>query len=437
MRTLLAAGTALALLLGLPVPASAAPVPLPRLEMAGAKVVEKDSRRQFVPRGANYVRLAPLSDGGAYHSTFEPGRYSAAAVDTALAALARDGYNTVRVFLDEGSILDARRGEPHGLGRGEHDDTPGHAPYLDNVADFVRRATAHRVYVQPVLSGFPSNLFYYRVVGPVDPAANVDSVNLYYLHDGHIRAKQEYVKHFAGALRERLGPELLSTVLAYQTDNEAFWLVDKAPFKDATGKVTAPNGVTYDMSVPADRQQAADASMVEYLHRVVGALKTVDPEAMTTIGFFTYHAVRKPGPDGFATRCPTGCAEPRYPGRPASVARWSPVDFVDLHVYPNRAPYSLDTDLASSELAAITKPVLLGEFGANKEEFGNDLTRAAHGMRDLQVSTCRKGFLGWLYWTFDTTEHLASQEKFFHLSDNRGAINGQLAPTVRPNPCAA
>ncbi len=57
-------------------------------------------------------------------------------------------------------------------------------------------------------------------------------------------------------------------------------------------------------------------------------------------------------------------------------------------------------------------------------------------MRDAQIATCKLGAQGWLYWTWDTHEQLANQELFFHLSDSNGAINGQLAPVARPDPCS-
>jgi hypothetical protein len=74
-------------------------------------------------------------------------------------------------------------------------------------------------------------------------------------------------------------------------------------------------------------------------------------------------------------------------------------------------------------------------MGAIKSVYGNDITRAAYAMRDLQKATCAPGAQGWLFWTWDTKENLADQRLFFHLTDSRGAINGQLAPIVRPDPC--
>lgn len=91
--------------------------------------------------------------------------------------------------------------------------------------------------------------------------------------------------------------------------------------------------------------------------------------------------------------------------------------------------------LDTHEMQHRKDPYIIGEFGAFKEAYGNDITRAAYAMRDLQREGCRLGSEGYLYFTWDTTEPLASLDKFFHMTDNNGAINGVLAPIMRPDPC--
>ena len=63
--------------------------------------------------------------------------------------------------------------------------------------------------------------------------------------------------------------------------------------------------------------------------------------------------------------------------------------------------------------------MVIGELGALKSVYGGDIVRAAYGMRDAQIATCRLGAQGWLYWTWDTHENLASQPLFFHLDEVR------------------
>lgn len=405
---------------------------------------EVGTGKRFTPRGANYVRLTEAGLPAAYQSTFEPGRYTGAEVERMLAALARDGYNTVRVFIDQGNFRDSDTlGRPHGIGRGSAYDEPYHAPYLDNVADFVRRATTHRVRVMFSLDLYPQNAYYKRIVGPVNPKAlNIDGRNLVYLYDGMARAKEAYLKNFVTGLKERVGAEGLATVLAYETDNEAHVVGDKAPYHRKSGTVRTLDGLTYDMSDPTQRQQSADANFVAYANRMVDAVHSVDPDALVTMGMFTYGAVYKPRPQGMPTYCDTNCqpgVDYRYPARPRSLSHWSRLAFLDVHIYPAdkpgiNQPYTLARNLETIEWSHVKGTVIIGEYGATKARYQNNIRTAAYAMRDMQIESCRKGFSGWLFWTHDTAD-TATQRLFYHLGDGGGAINGQLAPIVRPDPC--
>jgi hypothetical protein len=67
----------------------------------------------FVPRGGNYIRLAPQVDTfgrrQVYHSTFIVGEYQATRAEAALARMAASGYTVVRVFLSNTCAGDAAR----------------------------------------------------------------------------------------------------------------------------------------------------------------------------------------------------------------------------------------------------------------------------------------------------------------------------------------
>lgn len=432
-------------------PAAAAdPAPLPWITTSGTgpdrELVDSSTQRKFVPRGTNYVRLAKLREHEAWwHSTFEPGRYEAARADQALAAMRRDGYNVVRVFLDPGNEQHRQLGEPHGLGLGPDDTSKGTPAYLDNVADFVRKAAAHRIYVLPILDYYPQNAHYWGVRGHYDTTKlNISGENVLWMVDGEIRAKQEFFTTFVAELRGRLGPKLMSTFLALQAQNEAFYTGDSRPFSAKSGTVTPANGTTYDLTVDADRQQAADASAVEFMRRIAATVReSAEPKLMVTVGMFTYQAVGKAGPNGFQQFCSreaggVPCQDTvdyRYPFRLLSLAQWANLPFLDLHIYPFPSQFSLDDNLQSSEWAQVTGPVIVGEYGAFRDAFANDVVQAAYGMRDLQVDTCLRGFDGWLFWTYDTEES-ADQQRLFRLTEHNGAINGLQAPIVRPNPCA-
>jgi hypothetical protein len=422
-------------------PVAAVPAPLDRIDANTTNLVNVVTGTTFTPRGANYVRLAKSSHDVVFHSNFEPGLYSTTDVQAVLDGLKdASGYNTVRVFVDPGDgHLD------HGLAA-----NPGanglNAQYMANFADFVLRAAAKGIYVLPTLSAFPFNQHYLDIVyttngGGLNPA--VSGVNRFYMDRGFIAAKEAYLRNFVADLESRLGDQR-SAVLAYQIENEAFWEGSEKPLNTRSGMFVGPDGLSYDMANAGRRQQAADASMVVLTNKAVTAVRTASPDAMVTIGFFTNQAVGKPGYTGFPVHCTTSCnptVDYRYPGRPASISAWSTVDFIDLHAYPQGGGYTLTGDLASSEVGLVGKPYIIGEFGAMKSVYQNNIVTAAYAMRDTQVASCTigHGAKGWLFWTYDTdlvNPDLASQGLFYSLADSRGAINGVLASVVRPNPCS-
>lgn len=433
--------------------AAAEAAPLPRLTSVTPEgeqyghLGEVGTGKRFVPRGGNYVRLTTLDIPEPYdhHSTFEPGRYTGAEADRELADLQANGYNSVRVFIDHGNSADAdTHGKPHGIGRGMSDDSPVYAPYMDNVADFLERATAHGIRVMYSMDLFPQNAYYFGIIGDVDrPAVNMDGRNLNYLHPKYVAAKQAYMRNFAIALKARVGAETLSTVLAYQSDNEAFVVGDKAPYDKKSGTVTPLNGVTYDMSDPTERQQSADASFVEYANRMVDSVHEVDPKALVTMGMFTYGAVHKPGPQGMPVTCVDDCSDQvdyRYPARPRSLSTHSRLSFLDIHIYPAdkpgiNQPYTLARNLETIEWSQVRGTVVVGEFGADKAHYKSDLNAAAAAMREMQVDTCQRGMSGWLYWTSNPADTPLLQ-RFFTLHEGTGEVNTQLNPKRRPDPCA-
>lgn len=404
---------------------------LPRIISRPDGLYVADTGQPFVARGANYTRLATDAVGTVYHSTFEPGRYDHGRVVAFLDQMRHDGYNTVRIFIDPGSA----QGD-HGIGRGLGTYDKVYGPYMDNVTLFVSAAAARGIYTMPSLDFFPTNSYYWGIVEREGggTAQNMDGHNLSYMESGRVMAKAEYIANFATALGERIGTVQRTAILSYQSDNEALFETSKAPFHKMSGTVTPFNGVTYDMSVRADRQQAADASLAEYTIRLKAALTRVEPDALLAMGFFSYQAVGKQGPDGFAVHCETNC-EPGgkywYPGRAGILSYWGAVDLIDVHMYEHHGAPVLN----ALEMQYRKDPYIIGEFGALKSHYGNDIVRAAYAMRDLQKEGCALGAKGYLYFTWDTTEPLASLDLFFHMSEQRGAINGVLAPIVRPDPC--
>ena len=415
-------------------PLADAVAPLPRIAAGPDRsLVNTETGEQFRPRGFNYVRLAPMPSKPAapYHSTFEPGVYDGARADRMLADLTTKGYDTVRVFVDPGNGQDNHIGRPHGLGHGDADLSPANPTYLDNLADFVRRAASYGMYVLPSLDVFPQNGYYRDIIVNSPQPVNMEGRNRTYMYEGYIRAKEEYLRVFTREMRDRLG-DLMSTFLALQLDNEAYLTYNEAPFHQFSGTVTVA-GRAYSMADKAQRQAAADAAFVAYADRGVAAVKSVDPDLMVTMGAFTNLAVGKTF-DGLSGVCGGApCADKRYPVRVSALTRESALDFLDIHLYLMTGR-TLQQSLSSMEWSQVTGPVVNGEFGTERKWFGNDILRAKTALVDHQVATCSHGISGWLYWTWDTDED-TTQRLFFTGTEGGGVIGSALSPRFRANPC--
>jgi len=398
------------------------------------------SNKTFIPRGANYIRLT--SDGASapywYISTFEPGQYNASAIRNALSQLSYDKYNVIRTFIDIGNERNDGQGVMHGMGLGMNDNRPVNPDYMANVADFVKAATERNIYVIPVLYRFPQNCYYYTIVqnggacNKTIPTANVDGRNALYMDKGHVAAKAEYMKQFSLDLLNRLGNT--NGILAYASDNEAYFEANKAPFATKTGSVVA-DGKTYSMSTSAGRQSAADNSFAGYTTKVKAGLKAGDPNGKIIIGVYSLFAVGKTSYDGFATYCSTDCnptIDYRYPAR----AKVADVDAIDIHFYPrdSNTGYTVQNELNTTEYKQFTKPWFVGEIGAHRDFFNNDIVTAAYTVRDAQIAVCKLGAKGSLFWTFDNQDN-EDQQRLFTLMENGGAINGVLAPIANPTFC--
>jgi len=100
----------------------------------------------FTPLGANYIPLDWIG-GNAYHITFNTGFYDPNKAETALTQMQHDGYNVVRVFVDQGDSVHQALGQ-YGMAGPVETSTPDlYQPCLDNLIDFLRRARNNNIYV--------------------------------------------------------------------------------------------------------------------------------------------------------------------------------------------------------------------------------------------------------------------------------------------------
>ena len=361
----------------------------------------------FVPRGNNYIRLAnqpdpfDLTNIVLYHSTFDPGLYNHAAAETAFASMRQDGYNIVRVFIN-----DYRVGNQQG---GAGLDTN----YLANVADYISLADSYGVYVMLTFPFIPKTGKYYSPV--VIP--NIEGLNNLYMNQGFINAKEQYLRDFIVALQTLGTP--MNAIFSYNIENEMYYIKTAKPVSMTNSLVTTADGVTYNMAVPSDRQKMMDSNMVNWINQVRNAILQVQPNALVGVGFFSPEAVANPA-DPRITRTYWAIADASVDG--------STADFIDLHVYPGTA--DLTAEMNAFEISVHEKPLILGEFGAFTNFYATSAD-AAQALGSFQADSVNDygGFSGWLLWTWDTDE---SPEIYNALSGN-GEIGSLLSPLVRPD----
>ena len=369
----------------------------------------------FTPRGYDWTVYDASDDA---HVTFSPGRYDAAAVDAMLSALGDDGMTTVRVLLDYHAQMPSGA---YGIaGPATTTTAELYAPYVANVIDFLRRARAHGIHVVIALLFVPQNQHYFDIIAANAPAG-VTGTNLYYLSSGGIAAKTEYATAIVQAVAHADAGALLSTVMAWEIENEVNVVDNAQPFSSSQGLVTTADGSTYDMASANDRQLCADANIVHWANAVAAAVRAIDADALVSASVFTYGAVGRPGPSGL----PAGQSpDPRFPARPYILGVYSTLSFLDFHVYPRPGSYSLDGDLATSEYGSIdrtTRPIFLGEFGAYRARYATP-AEAAPEMVSLRAATFAAGFGGALLWTWDTS----TQPELWSAADGGSAIRNAL-----------
>jgi hypothetical protein len=371
------------------------------------ELFDRKTGKRLVLRGNDYHRVDP-AQAGTDQVTFEVGRYDAARAEAALGAMQALGYNTVRVFM-------AGECSPGCVGN----STTGHlsGPYLANVADFLRRAQRHQIFVILTMGFLPGGTVYDDLLNR-DTSDLVQNVNINYLTRGGIQAWQLFWQDAIRGLRARKAS--LDDVLAYDIRNEMAYVDDAPPFSLASGRLRAPNGQTYDLGDADARVRLMDDGLVYYVNQVRAAIRKVDPTALVDASFFVPEAPN-----------PTRIGDIRILRTQGTIER-SKADLVDVHVYPG-FDLTLAQTMQNFGLSGPTrKVVIIGEYGAFRDPYPNaDAGLAA--MKALQSGSCAYGIDGWLLWTWDTDE---SGESLWNATDAGGLLANALAPTNRPDPCA-
>jgi len=375
-----------------------------------AEFYDRVSGSPFVPRGNNYIRLAWMTDTqgryNLYHSTFYVGLYDAQRSEAALTAMQANGYNVVTVWLD--GCCTGGIGDPSGgLSKA----------YILNLLDFLTRAKAHNIAVITASSWLPNLGGYGDYYAPC--GSQFLDVNGTNLSSCGVEAAQVFFHDLVQALVDEGAP--MDAIFGYDLWDEYFYNLNFIPLSATSGTVTAANGQTYDMSLPASKQQMMDDGVVYFADHVRAAIKALDPTALVTISFF-----QPEGPN------PSRIGDPRMVPAYPSIAS-STLDYVDLHMYPVVSDLTMAQMVQNFGFAGYQQkqPIVMGEFGAFISAYPT-IADGAAGLQAWQIQSCAYDIKGWSLWTWDEENAAAS---IWNATAGDGSINRALGPTFRPDAC--
>ncbi len=393
------------------------PAPIPAEHRIGVRVVDgvgeffdRLSGEKFIPRGSNFIRVNQQQgvNGGAfyiYHSTFNVGRYDAATAEEELRRMHELGYNVVRVFLNGGCKSECIGDAAGGISKA----------YVANLVDFMNKARTYGIFVLLTTDGEPGTKYY---IDLLDTTWSVDfeGNNKSFFTGGGVLVAKRFWQDLIKALQDQQAP--MDVIFAYELRNELFFESNIPPLNYTSGMITTVNGKTYDMRSIPDNWLMIEENLVYWIDTVRAAILQRDPTALVTVGFFIPQAPNRARP-----------GDPRLSVTEPAV--WeSQADFIDLHLYPG---FGLNMQQHAENFGIIgmlEKPIIMGEFGANKDVY-RSVAAAADALTDWQVDSCLYGFDGWLTWTWD----LPGDYQFYNALENEGTISQALAPGNMPDPC--
>jgi hypothetical protein len=327
--------------------------------------------------------------------------------------LSKSGYNTVRVFIA------GRSKYTPGIA-GDYDTTKAiYKPYMENVLDFLRRATRHGIRVFPTFGDgeVPRNAYYRERL----PEKGQNKNLLILTRDG-IVARSEFITSFLLYIKDK-EPALLPTLLGLECQNEANFNAVQLPFSQKEGKFTAANGKTYDLSSTEQRQALMDEGYRYYHKCLVAAVKAIDPDMLVAEGVFVPRAVGK-DPIKHAGVWPGKTRDDRYPPTLTTIGTGA-LDFLDVHFYhvtanPSNVASQFRRNLGSTnfftpQMTEIRKktPVIIGEFGAF-DDHEKTFEAAVDNLVQVRDLASKENVNGMLFWTYDCQE----QARLYHATDN-------------------
>ncbi|RZA05274.1 MAG: hypothetical protein EOP11_13195, partial [Proteobacteria bacterium] len=396
-----------------------------RVVVHGREFALKNSGVAFLPRGTNFNRNENriLPDGSPewWYRTFDVGYYQPEMVEPILAEIEKSDYNYVRIFLS-GQHPDA------GFGR----TSPGvDDAYVKNVADFLRRARNHGLFV--VLTGqFAAGQWLPKNYLPLTtPLENVDGSNQLTLNPSYGKALGQFYRDLLIGLKAQ-PDDVLSAIFAIDIHNEISVNKREKPLSAGSGTFTY-NNHEYNLADNSARQALIDAATVSWANTVIDSIKTVDRQILTTASVFTIGAS---GNAGFNGASLSDGGDGRAALNPKVQAK-SKADFLDIHVYAAGPNYNFEKDMQKEGLSPSSipnKPLVMGELGTFRDV---SPTReiATATLQSMIAKSCGYGFNGWGFWIWDGVGDKSND--VWSLTTNEGAMNAFFAPSANGDLCQA
>jgi len=363
---------------------------------------------RFVPRGMNYNRFLQSVDGQINDNVLSTTRYDPMTVDADFTAMQSLGFNVVRIMLEtcgmhvNGCITDASgRLNP---------------AYFANLADFLKRAKAHGLFVMIASNTLPDDGYWINATAALQDDYFQSGANEF-LNPVTVPIYIDYWESVVKAIIDSGAP--LDAIWAYELRQEQNFDWNYPPFNLSEGLITTANGTTYDLAEPDAKARIIDEGLVYWADAMRTTIRSLDPTALVTMGFFVPnepHPVR--GSDLRLVRT-------------AYFLRNASVDFVDLHHYRGNGVNDNDIWENFGVIGVEKMPIVLGEQGAIRDWYSSE-DRAAAAVMGLEVDSCQVGFDGWLVWAWrgDVSHDI------WWASDGEGHIAKVVAPLYRPDPCA-
>ncbi len=372
---------------------------------------DQQNSQSFIPRGVNYSVIVPVTDH--YEDRlFGVGVYDHNRTLLDFINLKTTGYNTVRIILDGCTSGDGCLGLENGEGL--------NPAYLDNMVDLMKLAKEQELFLLLAASDLPELGGYQTLANQGASETFAEGRNAGYLTPEGIQAAQKFWTDLLTGLIARGAP--LDIVLGWELQAEQYYQSEQAPFSLEEGKVKPANGKTYNMADAAQKQAMAADGLRYYIKQVREGILAHDPTGLVTMGFF---APDSPNP---------WREEDRRIVDTAPLLEDSALDFFDLHAYPGMG-LSMDEIAQNFGLNGhITKPILMGEVGANTWTYP-DVSNAAIVVQDWIAASCQEGFSGWLYQGYYPSPAGVWDATWGSVDEGNTILNA-LSPLRQPDACA-